>query len=80
MKRTENLAVYTQEDLRKDIIKALFGEKAVLGKDYVDFHYNDEPDAGLLVNFHDENNSFASKTFLIKIRDITDAEVAKEDL
>lgn len=51
MKRIENLAAYTQEDLRKDIVKALFGENAVLDGDYVDFHYQPENDAGLVVKF-----------------------------
>ena len=55
MKRIENLVAYTQEDLRKDIVKALFGENAVLGGDYVDFHYEPENDAGLVVNFLDKD-------------------------
>ena len=54
MKRIENLIAYTQEDLRKDIVKALFGDNAVLGIDYVDFHYELENDAGLVVKFRDK--------------------------
>ena len=59
MKRIENLIAYTQEDLRKDIVKALFGDNAVLGIDYVDFHYELENDAGLVVKFRDKESSFA---------------------
>ena len=55
MKRIENLIAYTQEDLRKDIVKALFGDNAVLGRDYVDFHYQPENDAGLVVKFRDKD-------------------------
>lgn len=69
MKRIENLVAYTQEDLRKDIVKALFGENAVLGGDYVDFHYQPENDAGLLVNFIDKDQPHLSKTFIIRIED-----------
>lgn len=69
MKRIENLVAYTQEDLRKDIVKALFGENAVLGIDYVDFHYKDNNDAGLLVNFIDKDQPHLSKTFIIRIED-----------
>ena len=69
MKRIENLIAYTQEDLRKDIVKALFGENAILGGDYVDFHCYGEPDAGLVVKFYDKDSSFVSKTFIIKIED-----------
>lgn len=69
MKKIENLVAYTQEDLRKDIIKALFGENAVLGGDYVDFHYQPENDAGLLVNFIDKDQPHLSKTFIIRIED-----------
>ena len=69
MKRIENLIAYTQEDLRKDIVKALFGENAVLGGDYVDFHYQPENDAGLLVNFIDKDQPHLSKTFIVRIED-----------
>jgi hypothetical protein len=74
MKRIENLIAYTQEDLRKDIVKALFGDNAVLGGDYIDFHYDDEPDAGLVVNFCDKESPFTTKTFIIRIEDVTDKE------
>lgn len=80
MKRIENLIAYTQEDLRKDIVKALFGENAVLGIDYVDFHYEDNNDAGLLVNFIDKDQPYLSKTFIIRIEDVTDKEVTKEEI
>ena len=80
MKRIENLIAYTQEDLRKDIVKALFGENAVLGIDYVDFHYEDNNDAGLLVNFIDKAQPHLSKTFIIRIEDVTDKEVTKEEI
>ena len=69
MKRIENLVAYTQEDLRKDIVKALFGENAVLDGDYVDFHYQPENDAGLLVNFIDKDQPHLSKTFIVRIED-----------
>ena len=69
MKQIENLVAYTQEDLRKDIVKALFGENAVLGGDYVDFHYKDNNDAGLLVNFIDKDQPHLSKTFIVRIED-----------
>lgn len=80
MKRTENLIAYTQEDLRKDIVKALFGENAVLGVDYIDFHYEDKNDAGLIVNFHDKGIPFATKTFVIRIADVTSKEIVKEEI
>ena len=69
MERIENLKTYTQEDLRKDIVKALFGDNAVLGRDYVDFHYQPENDAGLLVNFIDKDQPHLSKTFIVRIED-----------
>ena len=69
MKRIENLIAYTQEDLRKDIVKALFGDNAVLGGDYVDFHYTPENDAGLVVKFYDKDSPFISKTFIIRLED-----------
>lgn len=69
MKRIENLAAYTQEDLRKDIVKALFGENAVLDGDYVDFHYQPENDAGLVVKFYNKDSPFISKTFIVRIED-----------
>lgn len=47
MKKIDKVLWYSQEDLRKDIVKALFGENAILGGDYVDFHYTPENDAGL---------------------------------
>lgn len=80
MKRIENLIAYTQEDLRKDIVKALFGKNAVLGGDYIDFHYKDNNDAGLLVNFIDKDQPHLSKTFIIRIEDVTDKEVTKEEI
>ena len=80
MKRIENLIAYTQEDLRKDIVKALFGDNAVLGRDYIDFHYYDEPGAGLVVNFRDKESPFTTKTFIIRIEDVTDKEVTKEEI
>ena len=80
MKQIENLIAYTQEDLRKDIVKALFGDNAVLGIDYVDFHYEDNNDAGLLVNFIDKDQPHLSKTFIIRIEDVTDKEVTKEEI
>lgn len=80
MKRIENLIAYTQEDLRKDIIKALFGENAVLGGDYIDFHYEPENDAGLVVKFYDKDSPFISKTFIVRIEDADDKEVTKEEI
>ena len=77
MKRIENLIAYTQEDLRKDIVKALFGDNAVLGRDYVDFHYKPENDAGLVVKFRDKESLFATKTFIIRIEDAANKEVVK---
>lgn len=38
MKKVDKVLWYYQEDLSKDIIKGLFGENAILGGDYVDFH------------------------------------------
>ena len=69
MKRIENLIAYTQEDLRKDIVKALFGDNAVLGGDYVDFHYEPENDTDLVVKFYDKDSPFISKTFIVRIED-----------
>lgn len=80
MKRIENLIAYTQEDLRKDIVKALFGDNAVLGRDYVDFHYKPENDAGLVVKFRDKESLFATKTFIIRIEDAANKEVVKEEI
>ena len=80
MKRIENLIAYTQEDLRKDIVKALFGDNAVLGIDYVDFHYQPENDAGLVVKFRDKESPFATKTFIIRIEDADNKEVVKEEI
>lgn len=80
MKQIENLIAYTQEDLRKDIVKALFGDNAVLGIDYVDFHYEFENDAGLLVNFIDKDQPHLSKTFIIRIEDAANKEVVKEEI
>lgn len=77
MKQIENLVAYTQEDLRKDIVKALFGENATLGGDYVDFHYQPENDAGLVVKFYDKDSPFISKTFIIRIEDADNKEVSK---
>ena len=80
MKKIENLTAYTQEDLRKDIVKALFGENEVLGGDYVDFHYQPENDAGLVVKFYDKDSPFISKTFIIRIEDADNKEVSKEKI
>lgn len=80
MKRIENLSAYTQEDLRKDIVKALFGENAILGRDYVDFHYEPENDAGLVVKFYAKDSPFISKTFIIRIEDADNKEVTKEEI
>lgn len=80
MKRIENLIAYTQEDLRKDIVKALFGENAVLGGDYIDFHYEPENDVGLVVKFYDKDSPFISKTFIVRIEDADDKEVTKEEI
>ncbi len=80
MKRIENLIAYTQEDLRKDIVKALFGDNAVLGGDYVDFHYYGKPDAGLVVKFYDKESPFTTKTFIITIEDADRKEVTKEEI
>ena len=80
MKRIENLVAYTQEDLRKDIVKALFGENAILGGDYVDFHYQPENDAGLVVKFYDKDSPFISKTFIIRLEDADNKEVSKEKI
>lgn len=80
MKRIENLTAYTQEDLRKDIVKALFGDNAILGGDYVDFHYTPENDAGLVVKFYDKDSPFISKTFIIRIEDANNKEVTKEEI
>ena len=77
MERIENLKTYTQEDLRKDIVKALFGDNAVLGRDYVDFHYQPENDAGLVVKFRDKESPFATKTFIIRIEDPANKEAVK---
>lgn len=49
MKKVDKVLWYYQEDLRKDIIKALFGENATLHEDYIDFHYDDDNRAGLFV-------------------------------
>ena len=80
MKKIDKVLQYSQNDLRKDIVKALFGENAVLGIDYVDFHYKDNNDAGLLVNFIDKDQPHLSKTFIIRIEDVTDKEVTKEEI
>ena len=80
MEQIENLKTYTQEDLRKDIVKALFGDNAVLGRDYIDFHYQLENDAGLVVKFRDKESPFATKTFIIRIEDADNKEVVKEEI
>ena len=80
MKKVDKVLWYHQEDLRKDIVKALFGENAVLCIDYVYFHYEDNNDAGLLVNFIDKDQPHLSKTFIIRIEDVTDKEVTKEEI
>lgn len=80
MERIENLKAYTQEDLRKDIVAALFGENAALGIDYVDFHYENNNDAGLIVNFLGKDQPYLSKTFIIRISDVADKEVVKEEI
>lgn len=80
MKKIDKVLWYYQEDLRKDIVKALFGENAILGGDYVDFHYHDEPAAGLVAKFYDKDSPFVSKTFIIKIEDADNKEVTKEEI
>ena len=80
MKKVDKVLWYHQEDLRKDIVKALFGENAVLDGDYVDFHYQPENDAGLVVKFYDKDSPFISKTFIIRIEDADNKEVSKEKI
>lgn len=80
MKKIDKVLWYSQEDLRKDIVKALFGEKAILGGDYVDFHYKPENDAGLVVKFYDKDSPFISKTFIIRIEDADNKEISKEKI
>jgi hypothetical protein len=80
MKKIDKVLCYSQEDLRKDIVKALFGENAILGGDYVDFHYTPENDAGLVVKFYDKDSPFISKTFIIRIEDADNKEVTKEEI
>lgn len=80
MKKIDKVLWYSQEDLRKDIVKALFGENATLGGDYVDFHYKPENDAGLVVKFYDKDSPFISKTFIIRIEDADNKEVSKEKI
>lgn len=80
MKKIDKVLWYSQEDLKKDIVKALFGENAVLGGDYVDFHYTPENDAGLVVKFYDKDSPFISKTFIIRIEDADNKEVTKEEI
>ena len=80
MKKVDKVLWYHQEDLRKDIIKALFGENAVLSGDYVDFHYQPENDAGLVVKFYDKDSPFISKTFIIRLEDADNKEVSKEKI
>ena len=80
MERIENLRTYTQEDLRKDIVKALFGDNAVLGRDYVDFHYQPENDACLVVKFRDKELPFATKTFIIRIKEVVKEDAANEEV
>lgn len=72
MERIENLKTYTQEELRKNVVKALFGENAALGINYVNFLYEDDNGAGILVNFRDKNHPCFTKTFIIRIDDVTD--------
>ena len=80
MKKIDKVLWYSQEDLRKDIVKALFGENAILGGDYVDFHYTPENDAGLVVKFRDKESPFATKTFIIRIEDAANKEVVREEI
>lgn len=80
MKKIDKVLWYSQNDLRKDIVKALFGENAILGRDYVDFHYTPENDAGLVVKFYDKDSPFISKTFIIRIEDADNKEVTKEEI
>lgn len=80
MKKIDKVLCYSQEDLRKDIVKALFGENAILSGDYVDFHYTPENDAGLVVKFYDKDSPFISKTFIIRIEDADNKEVTKEEI
>ena len=80
MKRIENLIAYTQEDLRKDIVKALFGENAVLGGDYVDFHYEPENDTGLIVNFMIKIRLLYLRPLSLELKMPPDKEVTKEEI
>lgn len=80
MKKVDKVLWYHQEDLSKDIVKALFGENAILGGDYVAFHYKPENDAGLVVKFYEKDSPFISKTFIIRIEDADNKEVTKEEI
>lgn len=75
MKKIDKVLWYSQEDLRKDIIKALFGEYAILHEDYIDFHYDDDDDnrAGLFVKVQDKDQPNLTKTFCIMIDEVKDA-------
>ena len=73
MKKIDKVLWYYQEDLRKDIIKALFGENAILHEDYIDFHYDDDYRAGLLVKVQDKDQPNLTKTFRIMIDEVEEA-------
>lgn len=73
MKKVDKVLWYHQEDLRKDIIKALFGEYAILHEDYIDFHYDDDNRAGLFVKVQDKDQPNLTKTFCIMIDEIKNA-------
>ena len=73
MKKIDKVLWYSKEDLRKDIIKALFGENAALGIDYVDFHYDDDTRAGLFVKVQDKDQPNLTKTFRIMIDEVEEA-------
>ena len=49
-------------------------------RNYVDFHYQPENDAGLVVKFRDKKSPFATKTFIIRIEDAANKEVVKEEI
>ena len=73
MKKVDKVLWYHQEDLRKDIIKALFGEYAILHEDYIDFHYDDDNRAGLFVKVQDKDQPNLTKTFRIMIDEVEEA-------
>lgn len=74
MKKVDKVLWYHQEDLRKDIIEALFGETATLHEDYIDFHYDDDDNrAGLFVKVQDKDQPNLTKTFRIMIDEVEEA-------